>query len=99
MGFSRELWVRLSSGASEGGRAWTSALGGGGVERALWLALTVLLAIPIFVLLALAVLGATALTIAAVLVSWLWGAMLRFRAVRPRGGVTVIDLSPPRSAP
>lgn len=73
-------------------------MGGGAVERALWLALTVLMAIPIFVLLVLAVLGAVALTIAAVLVAWLWSAMMRVGAVRTRG-VTVIDVTPTRSAP
>ncbi|MBM4114051.1 MAG: hypothetical protein FJ253_11905 [Phycisphaerae bacterium] len=98
MGFSRDLWSRLSTGAAEGRQAWSRGLGGGAVERAMWLAFTVLLAIPIFVLLALAVIGALALTIAAVLVSWLWSVMMRAGAVRTRG-VTVIDVSPTRSGP
>lgn len=97
MGLSRELWVRLGRSAAEGGRAWSGGRGAGGLERALWLAATVLMAIPIFALLVVAVLGAAALTFAALAVGWIWGGLMRIGAVRPRSEITVIRVSPPRS--
>lgn len=97
MGFSRALWVQLGSNAAQGRDAWRASSGGGRVERALWLAATVLMAIPIFALLVLALLGAAALTIAAVVVAWLWGSLVRLGIIRPRNQVTEIRVSPPRS--
>jgi len=93
MGFSRELWIRLSNRAEAGRRSWSESMGGGGVERALWIAATVLMAIPIFALLTIAVLGAAALTIAAVLVAWIWSAMVRIGVVRSRREPPVIRVS------
>lgn len=99
MGFSRDVWVRIGSNAAEGRRAWRGGAERSGVARAFWLAATVLLAIPIFALLFVALLGAAALTLAAVAVAWIWSALIRIGVLRPRGEVTVIRVSPPRSDP
>lgn len=87
----------MGQSAAEGHRAWHEGSGRGGFVRALWLAATVLMAIPIFALLVVAVLAAIALTFAALLVAWLWGVLIRIGAIRPRHDVTVIRVSPPRS--
>ncbi|MBX3356229.1 MAG: hypothetical protein KF724_11105 [Phycisphaeraceae bacterium] len=99
MGFSREIWVQLGSSAAEGRRAWQQSGRRGGLERALWIAATVLLAIPIFALLVVALLGATALTFAALCVAWIWGLLARIGLVRSRQENTVIRVSPHRSDP
>lgn len=94
MGFSRELWVRMGRSAAEGHRVWSGSAGMGGFERALWMAATVLMAIPILALLIIAVLGAVALTLAAVLVASFWGLLVRLGLIRRRNVVTVIRTSP-----
>jgi len=99
MGFSRELWVQLGSSAAEGRAAWRGAGRGGGLERWLWIAATVLMAIPIFALLVLALLGAVALTFAALVVAWIWGWLARLGIIRSRNDPTVIRVSPRRSDP
>lgn len=93
MGLSRELWIHLSDRASAGRRAWSESRGSGGLERALWVAGTVFMAIPIFALLVVAVLGAAALTIAALLVGWLWSLMTRIGIIRSRRDGVVIRVS------
>jgi len=97
MGLGRELWIRLGRSAAEGRRTWRGSAGSGGLERALWIAATVLMAIPIFALLVLAVLSAASLTFAALVVGWLWSMFIRAGFVRPRSEVTVVPVSPHRS--
>lgn len=99
MSFSRDLWVRLGNSAAQGRAAWsrTNRGRGRGLERGVWIAATVLMAIPIFALLIVAALGAVALTFAAVIVAWIWGVLVRAGIIRARTEATVIRVSPLQS--
>ena len=57
---ARTLWARIGEGAGVGQARLRAHLARGGLERGVWIAATVLLAIPIFALLLVAIVAAAA---------------------------------------
>ncbi|MFO0895286.1 MAG: hypothetical protein U0574_10090 [Phycisphaerales bacterium] len=74
---ARTLWARIGEGAGVGQARLRAHLARGGLERGVWIAATVLLAIPIFALLLVAIVAAAALTLAAALATVAWSGLRR----------------------